>query len=1133
MKHSLIIFTVLMLFGVLAFGQNRTITGAVKDNNGDPVSGASIIIKGTNSGVAANALGQFTISAKTGDVLEISSTDYITTSLKLENQSNISIVLNPGLNVMETVIVTALGIQREKRSLTYATETINADEINKSGTGNPLSELSGKASGLTVINSSGDPGSGTYIRLRGVTSITGDNQPLMVIDGIPVDNSINSYDPTSATPNTSGANSNQTGGTIAGNRGIDINPNDIESITVLKGPAATALYGIKAASGALIITTKKGSLGAQKTSINFNSSTTIDHTNKLPELQSQFSQGTGIDPSTGDFLPVPIWIGADGRTGDGTVPRYLCNSVGGERRLTWGPVIDTLFWTGVPSVWDQNGRIVGASSPLKKIPVSPYDQYQFFQNGLTTNNNLSLTGGSAKNSYRLSVGNLYQKGVVPLAKYNKSTFGVSGQAKLTDRLTVSGSMDYIVSASDKVQQGSNVSGVMLGLLRTPPTFDNSNGLSDAANKIGSYVVPGTETQRDFRGGNGYDNPYWTVNRNPFRGDINRVYGYAAATYELFDWLTLNYRLGGDSYSQDDKNFYDIHSNAFRAGKGIINEYFNNQYNSDFTINLHKDFNKLSATVILGQNYFYNKSKGRTTIGDGLISPTFFDMTNFLSYTALETNGEKRSLAFYGDATLNYEGILFLNVTGRRETSSSLPEANRNFFYPSAGLSWVFSEMPGLKDRKTLSYGKLRLSFAQVGKDAPIQGLQTYYKATAINDGFTTGVFFPITFNGIPTGAYQNTSTISTIGNPDLKPEKTQSYEAGLDVGVLNSRISLTATYYYSKTTDAIFTVPYAYSTGFSSKLQNAGELTNKGLELSLNTTPVKSKDFRWDLNLNWSYNRNMVTKLYLGVDKVLIGGFQNSEIDAFAGKPFGQIYGSVFVRANTNDSTNKTSTEGALLINDNAPVGSGFGQPIASAANAIIGDINPQWQGSVINNLTYKGVSIGFQIDVRQGGDIWNGTRGALSYFGTSKESADRGTSTVFQGLLGHLDDQGNVVHFDNNGNTVAGPGAANTTASVKNQYYWQNIGNSFIGPSEPSVEDGSYIKLRQVSLTYALPKKVLGKTFNVASLTLFANNIILQTKYKGVDPETSLGGAANFQGIDYFNNPGIRSIGFRLNLGL
>jgi TonB-linked SusC/RagA family outer membrane protein len=898
-----------------------------------------------------------------------------------------------------------------------------------------------------------------------------------------------------------------TGGTSPSNRGIDLNPNDIESITILKGPAATALYGIRAASGALIITTKRGAAG-QKMSIDFNSTTSWSNTNRLPELQDKYSQGSA------GIYRAP-------------------NSGNSNRRITWGAALDTLFWDGNSNEWDPHGNIVGKSNPLAKFPVTPYDRYEFFKTGYALDNNIALSGSTDRSTFRASIGNVYQHGVIPKTKYSKSSFSLNGQTRLTNKLNISGSLTYIYSDNDKVQQGSNVSGVMLGLLRTPPNFDNSWGLSNAQDDERAYVIASTGDQRNYRGGAGYDNPYWTVNRNPFNEIVNRVFGNLQTTYQFSDFIGVSYRFGGDVYSQDAKNFYDINSNAFRAGKGIVNEYFNNQYISDFTINLKKTFSSdFSGTLLLGHNYFYTNSTGRTTVGDALIAPKFFDLSNALTYTGLESDATKRTMAFYGDAELAYQNMLYLSLTGRRETSSTLPENNRNFFYPSAGITWLFTELPSLKSNKILSYGKLRLSYAQVGKDAPVFGDKTYYKPGTVNDGFTSGILFPIN-NGTPIGGYQITSQTSVIGNDNLKPEKTSSYEIGTELGFLKSRINFTGTYYYSKTEDAIFTVPFTYTTGFASKLLNAGEITNHGFELSLNTTPVKTNNLNWDLNFNWAMNRNKVTKLYPGVDKILIAGFTNGEIDALEGKPFGQIFGSVYVRANSSASTtSKELPSGELLINDD-PNDPGYAMPIGAAQNAIMGDVNPDWVGSAISNLTFKGVTFGFQIDVRHGGDIWDGTRGAITYFGTSKESESRGSSKVFGGLKGHLDANGDIVHFDGSGNEVAGPGDFNTTAAVLNQYYWQNIGSSFIGPNEPDVEDGSFVKLRQVSLGYTFPKSMIGKTFRTLGITVFANNILIHTNYKGVDPETSLAGPANGQGLDYFNNPGIKTYGVRLNVGL
>lgn len=1084
----------------IATAQTKTITGKISSSKGEPVAGAAIQIKGKKTGTTADMSGAFSLSAQTGDVLIVSAINYVAQEIKVGADNSYTITLTEQDAALSEVVVTALGIKREKKSLAYAVQTVGSDQINKSGTGNPLGELNGKVSGLTVINSAGDPGAGTYIRLRGVSSLTGNNQPLMVVDGVPIDNSINNFDATGQGFQASGANGNLTGGAQSTNRGVDLNPNDIESITVLKGPAATALYGIQAASGALIITTKKGSSGGgRKLSVSVSSSYTADKVNKLPERQGLYAQGDG-----GAYL---------GPTASSS-----------SKRLTWGPAISTLSWDGVANDFDPHGNIVSNTSSSAKIPVTPYDAYDFFKTGGNFNNSIAVASGNEKSGFRMSLGNIHQTGIIPLTKYNKSTFTVSGQSEVTKRLSIAGSATYITSGNDKAQQGSNTSGIMLGLLRTPTTFDNSNGLKDAENNPAAYVLP-NGTQRNFRGSTSYDNPYWTVNRTPTKSDLDRVLGYGQVNYQLLDWMTLSYRLGGDVYTQADKSSYDIYSGAFPAGAIYMIDYQSRLFNSNFNVNMRKTFNDdFSGSLIVGHDYFTQRSTTRYASGTGLVLPNFLDMSNATSYLSSEGLSKIRRVAYYGQAELSYKQMYFLTLTGRSETTSTLSPGNNNFFYPSASLGWVFTELEGLKANHVLSYGKVRVSYAQVGKDAPTQALKTYYKSAALNDGFTNGITWPI--NSI--SGFELSSTTSVLGNPDLVAEKDNSYELGLDLSFVQNRINLSATYYHVKASNQIFTVPIAYTTGFASVLLNAGEITNRGLELSLNTTPIKAANgLRWDLNFNWATNSNKVVSLREGVGTLFIAGFTNGGIYAIPGQSTGNIYGTDYIR----------TSDGKLVINDVAS-DDGYGMPIVGTTSTYLGSTMPKWTGSAISNLSYKGFTLGAQVDVRHGGKIWNGTKGAMSYFGTSQESANRGQATVFSGVQGHLDGDGNIVHYSG-GNEVPGAGNANTPGGQSaipasyNQYYWQNIGSSFVGPTSINIEDGSFVRIRQISLTYALPKSMLGSYLNNLSLTVFANNPKLWTDYSGVDPETSLAGPANGQGLDYFNNPGIKSWGVRLNVGL
>lgn len=1089
-------FFIVWLTCAHAIAQNRIITGMVKDAQGEALTGVTVLVKGTTTGTSTDEKGNYTLSVPpNGTSLDFKYLGYKTKTVSISTSNVINISMEDDVLGLSEVVITALGIAKEKKALGYSAESVDGETVNQTGSGNVLSELNGKVSGLTVINSAGTPGSGTYVRLRGVTSLTGSNQPLIIVDGIPIDNSVNIYDPVNTGFLATGAAGNNLGSVTPDNRGVDINPNDIESITVLKGPAATALYGLQAASGALVITTKKGGGIKKGNNVEFSSSFSLDYVNKLPELQGIYSQGNNglyLGPTSGD----------------------------GNKRLSWGAAVDTLFWDGVGNEFDSHGNIVGQSDASAVTKVVPYDPYDYFLTGNTFNNNLALSGGSDKAGYRLAIGNVSQQGVIPLTSSSKTTVSLSGQAELMPKLKTVASFTYIKSGADKAANGSSPSGTMLGLVRTPITFDNSNGATDPTDPVAYLLADGS--QRTYRGGGGYDNPYWVVNRNPFREDVDRMFGSLQLEYDVFKNISLMYRAGGDVYGQAHKNGYDINSNQFPAGLLILDNYHNQQFNSDLILNAQKDFGEdFNVALMLGHNYFVSEAKQQFTQGNNLSISNFFDMSNASSFFSVENTSMKRTMALYGQAQLEFKNMLYLTLTGRNETSSTLPEANNTFFFPSASLSFVFTDALGLSPSGILPYGKLRVSYAQVGKDAPAQALKTYYGSTLVFDGFTTGLIYPL--NGV--SGFSLGTVTSVIGNPDLKPERTNSFEIGTDLSFVKNRISFSGTYYNERTVDQIFTVAIPYTTGFASVILNAGEIKNEGVELSLNTTPVKTQNgLNWDLGFIWSKNENKVVSLAPGIDNLFLSGFTNGAIYAVAGEPYGVIYGSAYERAD----------DGQLIINDN-PDDPGYGKPIGGTTNKPIGDTNPDWTGSVTSALSYHGLSFGFQLDVREGGDIWNGTRGALEYFGTAKETEARGTTGTFSGLAGHQDAAGNIVHYGSDGTTEeAGPGAQVSIQSTLDQYYYQFLGSSFIGPAESTVEDGSFVRVRQMSLSYEFPAKFT-KDLHVSSfaVTLFANNPLLWTKYSGVDPETSLVGPSNGQGLDYFNNPGIKSYGIRLNLAL
>ena len=1126
MKHLLLIAWVstAFLWAGVVNAQTRVIQGTVLDESGKGIPYMGIQVKGTTIGTFTDTAGKFSLAVdSTARVLVLSYPGKKDQEVAITNTNMVITMKNDALGLDE-VVVTAIGIPLEKKELGYAAQTIGSDQLNNSGTSNALSELDGKVAGLQVINSAGDPGAGTYINFRGPTSLTGTNQPLIVIDGIPIDNSINAFDPQLGF--TGGATAGGASGALYGstqptNRGLDINPSDIASITALEGPAATALYGIEAANGALIITTKKGGKGAEDgLGIDYNSSEAWSTYNKLPLMQNTYAQGTWTDANLEN--PSSATYSAPGAG----IP------------FSWGPPISSLAYDGNANGYSKYGNIVPAAPGL--MPAQAYNPYDFFQTGFSADNNVSFSGGNSRSGFRISLGNLNQSGIIPTAHYDKNTFSLNGQTALSKRMSISGGLTYINSVNAKVQQGSNQSGVMLGLLRTPPSFDNSNGNGkNAVNIPSTYILP-NDSQRNFAGPAGYDNPYWTVNENPFISTLNRAWGFGEFDYKINDWITAKWHFGGDAYIQDDKNIIAPYSASnFPNGYAIINDYINQQYNSDVTLNIDKKLTKdLNLTGILGQNYFTNTSDSRYNEGSGLTLPYFLDMSNSTSFISRESEVMLHRSAWYGEAILGYKSMLFLTLTGRDETSFTLPANHDNFFYPSADLGWVFTEPLHLSTNKIFPYGKLRLSYAQVGQDASPEALQTYYAPAITADGFTSGINFP--FNGLP--GFQISTPVTVMGNPNLLPQKTNSYEIGTDLAFFENRISLSATYYYEKTTDEIFEVPIPFSSGFGFEEANLGEVSNKGAEITLNTTPIKLKNgFEWDLGLNWSRNINEVVSLAPGVNSLYIGGFNQYDVP---GQPADEIYGTDFIRVpgTVYDPNHPTNN---LVLSD-AP-GPGYGLPIVGTTNQPLANEQPSWIGGLTTNFTYKTqrcgtISLGAIFSVREGGYMWDGTYGAMEYYGTAQVTDNRGSAyTVPSGAVwGHVNDAGQIVHYGTPGVAGAESGGAGGSVSqgadpaIYSQYYYQNVDNAFTGPISSDIFNASYIRVSQINLTYELPKRWIKKAHLVRmALTLFANNPLLWTKYPGVDPETSLGGPANAQGTDYFNNPNTKSYGVKLDVGI
>jgi len=1079
MKKNLLLILFWACIALNAIGQTRTISGTVKSRaDGQPIPGVSVKATGSTAGAATNGTGAFTITINDDTKsLVFTSIGYTTQTVAVAGLSVVNVLLADDSRQLGEVVVTALGIKRETKALGYSVQGVQGGDLTKADQGDVLKSLSGRIAGVQVTSSSGTPGAASYIQLRGANSLTGNNQPLFVIDGNPINNSQNSSgDPASARDNL------LTGATNS-NRGSDIDPSNIESITVLKGPAAAAIYGIEAANGAIVITTKRGQAGS--TQVEFNTGVSFDVINRMPKLQNQWVKG-----ENGVLAPFSS-----------------------SNRLSWGPNVKDLSWTGVPNEYDSHGDIVLNSDPKAKIPFVPYDNLNnFFRTGSTFTNSVALSGGNDKATYRTSISNNYSNSIVPLQHFQRTSVNFAGDLKISEKLKIGSNVNYITSDGNMPQQGSNLSGIMLGLTRTPISFDNANGAKSADDPSAFLLSNGNV--RSYRNGT-YDNPYWTINKNPYTTYLSRLLANLQVDYDLGKGFSAMYRAGLDTYQDNHHQYYEIQSGIAPAGQIYDDRYTYRSINNDLILSYTKQLTeKLRFDGKVGGNLYSRKMNQLYVQGDGLASPGFDNIYNALSIKSANLIVPYRKEGLYYDLNLSYDNMLFFETTGRNDWTSTLPKGSNSFFYPSANVSFVFSEMAGLKGSNVLSFGKIRASVAQVGKDPSAFLTNSSFIPTTFKDGYTDGISFPS--NGIPSFSRNN-----VLGNPNLKPEKTTAYELGTQLQFFKNRLGFDITGYYSKGKDLIVRSPIAGSTGYQFITLNSGSIRSKGLEVQITGTPVRTNDFEWTTFLNYSMTRSKVLSLADGVQQITLNGFTGINVAQLPGKQAGTIYGTGYTR----------DAEGNIVIDDRKDSNGGY-PVVNSNEEKQIGNPNPKFLMGLGNTLNYKGFSLYTLFDWKFKGDIWNGTRGSLAAIGTSDLTNNRGTRTVFKGVSGHLNANGDLVHYDGSGAEVPGAGGANTISVPLDQAWYTGNGGGFGQLSEIFIEDGSYIKLREVSLSYDF-KKVFAKFTKpfIKSMTagLYARNIIIWTPYHGIDPETSLTGASSAQGLDYFNNPGTSSYGLNL----
>ena len=1028
LKNSII--TLFLSLSSVLFAQ-KTVTGNVSAAQDGPLPGATIIVKGSdNTGTLTDFDGNFSVSASIGDVLIVSYVGFASQEVSIANDSTLSIVLESDQQLDE-VVVTALGISREKKSLGYAVTQVSGENLNTVKDNNLASSLTGKVAGLQ-ISQSGSLGSASRITIRGNNSLGGNSQALIIVDGMPINASL----PISGDGSQSSSGSSGVGGgpsfepSISGGGISDINPDDVESISVLKGPSAAALYGSRAGNGVILITTKKGKR-SDELGVKIKTDLYVDNPLLLPEYQNQYGQGS-------------FGAAYTDRTNDW-----------GE--LSWGSVLDG----SQQAYYDGTTKAYRAQSDNVK---------NFFRQAVRRITSISMDKGSENSSFRFSYTNNQSEAIVENSDLNSHNFNLRSITNLSDKLTLDAKATYFTQI---VKNRSSTTGAQ-GLLGYVYNMPRNVAVDDLRN----YQMDNPATPSDFAviryadGNTG--NPFWQVYNDENTVRRNRFLGYTKIDYKFTDWLSAFVRVGADVTNIRDIKIFKPGHHFVLTGSMNIGESTFNELNSEFLVTAQHDFSdKLNVVANVGGNLSRRTAEGMTVAGTAFKIPTAFFINNL---EVLQSPQEsplsiKKVNSLYGAANLAYENFLYLDVSVRNDWSSTLSEENRSFMYSSASLSAILNKFID-PSQKIFNLIKLRGSFAEVGNDTdPYQLNQTY---------------------NVPGQGYLGLTTLQSPTvklNSDLKPENIASSEFGLELAMLNNKLSLDVSVYNVKTTDLIFDVPVPAATGYQFNRTNIGEVTNKGLEIVFGANLLNTADFSWDTSFFYSKNENKIVELVEGVDRFsyVISTDSNVSISATEGGSIGDIYGRVW--------TGEVNSDGV-------PIGS-------AAPDVLLGNAQPDWKGGWSNTIKYKDLSLRFLIDARMGGQIYSQTSADLDRNGVSKRSLQYRESGV-------------VVNGTN-----TGTGSANTQ-SITGQQYWTAMSNI----SENYIYDQDNIRLRELALAYNIPLKSNKLGLQNAMVQLVGRNLFFfMNKADDIDPEAMLGTSLGVQGLSQNAMPTLRSVGLNLNL--
>ena len=1093
MKTQLFLGLLIAGTGGAAFAQTRTVNGIVTADDGSGgFAGATVVIKGTNTGTVTDVRGQYTLgvpSPAASATLVFSAVGMETTERLVGSQTTIDLSLRTDTKQLGEVIITALGLRTERDKFASSVSTVDGQNVARSGETGLLSGLSGKASGVVITKSGGDPGAGAYIQIRGQNTINGNAQPLFIIDGIPVSN---------ASDNIGAAVGNSI---VQQSRINDINPEDIERMEVLKGASAAALWGTRAANGVVIITTKKGKDTKGKVSISLKSTVSFDRVNKLPPLQTTYGQGSGGLYQQGNKN---AW-------GD-----RIADRTGGPDTFITDPTAPG--YRGFVTFPDGTERYAIAPGTVAnphggKNAKETYDHTNdVFQTGHYTDNALTISGGNARSTFLLSYSNLNQDGVVrAYSNYQRNTARLNAASQFTDWLRASVNVGYSKVFSSRIQEGDNVEGILLGGTRTPPDFNNQRYTGTYTNAAGQIFPDAHVSYRNPLGidqSTIYSNPVWNINNNRNTTDVDRITGNAELNITPTPWLTVTGRTGIDNFTDNRLERFARNSAAFLNGYLSKNWIAEQQVNTDVFASAGKTFsNTFSGSLLVGVNY---NSRRRAILSDAitnLIIPNAPDiLTNALNsnLTASNFNSLIRTYAYYAQADVQGYDQVFLTLTGRNESASTFgAKTQSSFFFPSAALAWQFTKLKGLEASRVLSFGKLRLTWGQVGiQPQPYQNFTTFSPA-AYSDLYVNGLSANSSLYG---GGYVRSTT---AGNDFLRPERKTEAEAGVDLRFLNNRFSLSATAYTNRTKDVILPLNVPLETGYAIRNINAAELANQGLELDAGADILPQRAFGWKLSANFSTNRNTVKSLAGASVYTLPNSYAGQSL--IPGQPFGVFYGTDFLK----------DEAGNYKLNAN-------GFPQGGTSNELIGNPNPKWRAGLGNTFSYGGVSLYLLFDKVYGNDFYNGTRGSLYLLGTHQDVGNTSVAPAggLKDYAGKLLPEGTAFQ-GNIGDFGAGPVALN-------QAWYQGPGTSHSSASvKQFIEDGGSTRLREVTLSYSLRSPGFRRVTRLASVdfAVTGRNVILWTKYTGTDPEVNISGASLARGQDWFTNPNTRSVLFSVKV--